>query len=176
MRYLDVRRHARRTQPGQHLSQEGVDLARMVGSSSGPYQRVVTSPLPRAIETAIAMGFAVDALDSRLSGAARELVSEVEWTAGFGPIAMVVRRGGAPARFAQRLSEVWLAVASNLPEEGCALVITHGGFIEAGVAACLPYMDLSSWGPSCDYCEGVRLSVDGERFVAGELLRLSGMR
>ncbi|MBI2885933.1 MAG: histidine phosphatase family protein [Chloroflexi bacterium] len=176
MRYLDIRRHARRTQPGQHLSQEGVDLARRVGSSSGPYHRVVTSPLPRAIETAIAMGFAADAVDPALAEGEQELFARVEWTAGFGPIATVVRRGGAPGRFARRLAQAWLSIARSLPDEGSALVITHGGFIEAGVAACLPSVDISSWGPSCDYCEGVRLAVDGERFVAGEPLRLPGSR
>jgi broad specificity phosphatase PhoE len=45
-----------RRKPGAHLSQDGIELARLVGETSGPFSLVVTSPIPRAIETAIAMG------------------------------------------------------------------------------------------------------------------------
>jgi broad specificity phosphatase PhoE len=45
---------------GSHLSAEGVALARVVGEALGPFALVVTSASPRAVETAIAMGFAVD--------------------------------------------------------------------------------------------------------------------
>ena len=56
MRYLEHRRHSMRVQPGQHLNQAGVALARRVGETMGPFALVVTSTLPRAYETAIAMG------------------------------------------------------------------------------------------------------------------------
>ena len=68
MRYLEVRRHSKRVRPGQHLSQWGVLLARRVGDELGPFDRVVTSPLPRCIETAVAMGFAVDETIEALAG------------------------------------------------------------------------------------------------------------
>src|SRR3712207_226910 len=45
---------------GSQLSQEGVNLARTLGGALGPFAQVVTSVVPRARETAIAMGFAVD--------------------------------------------------------------------------------------------------------------------
>jgi hypothetical protein len=45
---------------GSHLSARGVALARAVGAELGPIARVLTSTSPRAIETAIAMGLAVD--------------------------------------------------------------------------------------------------------------------
>ena len=57
---LEVRRHTMRVKPGQHLSHKGVSLARTVGLGIGPFDRVASSNLPRAIETAIAMGTAVD--------------------------------------------------------------------------------------------------------------------
>src|SRR5206468_2537395 len=61
MRTLEIRRHSFRKQgAGSQLSQEGVDYARRLGASIGPFARVVTSVVPRARETAIAMGFAVD--------------------------------------------------------------------------------------------------------------------
>jgi phosphohistidine phosphatase SixA len=63
MRWLEVRRHSvtkRSRGPGSHLSQEGVALARLVGSTLEPFASVVTSAAPRAIETALAMGYGVD--------------------------------------------------------------------------------------------------------------------
>jgi broad specificity phosphatase PhoE len=45
---------------GSHLSAQGIALARAMGAELGPIARVLTSTSPRAIETAIAMGLAVD--------------------------------------------------------------------------------------------------------------------
>jgi len=60
MKILEIRRHSIRSKPGDHLSQQGVALARKIGEGMGPFAFVTTSTLPRAFETAIAMGFAVD--------------------------------------------------------------------------------------------------------------------
>ena len=48
------------TNDSWRLSLEGVTLARQVGESLGPLTAVVTSASPRAVETVVAMGFAVD--------------------------------------------------------------------------------------------------------------------
>src|SRR5215217_30724 len=68
MRLLEIRRHARRERPAQHLIQRGVDMARTLGAELGPFHRVVTSPLARCVETAVAMGFAVDEEQPALAG------------------------------------------------------------------------------------------------------------
>ncbi len=60
MRWLEVRRHAHRSMPQPHLSPQGVDLARRAGEGPGHFDRVMTSTVPRALETAIAMGCAVE--------------------------------------------------------------------------------------------------------------------
>lgn len=49
-----------RRKPGQHLSQEGIELARIVGDTLGSYHRIVSSTVPSAIQTAIALGYEVD--------------------------------------------------------------------------------------------------------------------
>ena len=67
MRTLEVRRHTIRNLSSPHISQDGVDLARRVGQGLGKFDRVVTSTLPRAFETAIAMGYAVDEQIEQLS-------------------------------------------------------------------------------------------------------------
>jgi broad specificity phosphatase PhoE len=172
MRYIELRRHTMRVKPGQHLSQDGVDLARRVGSTIGPFNRVITSPVPRAYETAIAMGYAVDEQNEVFSLLAVGVEDEVAWDAGFAAFAQAVRLDSATARFAWILAQVMRDIASALPEDGAALVISHGGFLEAAAVGCLPDVDFSAWGAYCDYCEGVRLSFDGEQFVAGEVLRV----
>jgi hypothetical protein len=65
MCWLEVRRHSMTRKGatlgrGSQLSQEGVALARVVGECLGQFAYVVASASPRAIETAIAMGLAVD--------------------------------------------------------------------------------------------------------------------
>lgn len=60
MATLEARRHSpRKNTGGSQLSQAGVDLARKLGESMGPFTVVATSVVPRARETALAMGFAV---------------------------------------------------------------------------------------------------------------------
>jgi broad specificity phosphatase PhoE len=172
MRYLEVRRHTMRTKPGQHLSQRGVDLARRLGDDLGPYQRVITSTLPRALETAIAMGFAVDEEDESLSMMPSAIDLEVSWEAGCAAFAQAYARNGVTRRYSDDLAERYRAIAGALPEGGQALLVTHGGIIEAGTIGCLPHLDYRGWGPSCGYCEGVRLGYDGGAFVSAELLRL----
>jgi len=172
MQHIEVRRHTMRVESGQHLSQEGVDLARRVGSEIGPFDRVITSTIPRAFETAIAMGFAVDEQLEQLGMMGDDVDAEIDWKAGFAEFARVIRQGGATARFARAQSELWRSIAEALSEGGSALIITHGGIIEAVAVACLPDADHSTWGPSCDYCEGVQLGFDGKDFKSIEIFRL----
>ncbi len=171
MRYLEVRRHSMRVKPGDHLSQAGVSLARKVGNSIGPFAYVVASPLVRAVETAIAMGFAVD---EQLPGLAAEmgaaLEQEVAWDAGFAAFAQAIALGRATADYAARQADLWRSIVSKIPDGASALAISHGGIIEAGAIGCLPDADHASWGGACGYCEGVQLGFDGERFVSVEVL------
>jgi len=176
MRYVELRRHTMRVKPGPHLSQAGIDLARRVGDTIGPFNRVITSTIPRAYETAIAMGFAVGEQSELLS----LLVDGVEeavggWEAGFAAFAHAARRGGVVASYARQQAAFLDGIARNLPDDGAALVISHGGVVESQVVGCLPDADFSLWGGYCDYCEGARLYFDGDQFVSGEVLRVERM-
>jgi broad specificity phosphatase PhoE len=174
MRYLEVRRHTMRVRPGQHLSQAGVTLARQIGNTMGPFDRVITSSVPRAFETAIAMGFAVDEQHVELGEMGRDVDDELQWPASFAEVARIVAKGKAAARFAHAQAKLWRAVVNSLPDGGRALIITHGGIIEVGAVGCLPEADHAAWGPPCDYCEGLRLAFDGEHFADVEVLRIGG--
>jgi broad specificity phosphatase PhoE len=172
MRYLEVRRHSIRAKPGVHLSPEGVALAQRVARASGPFARVVTSPVSRAYETAVAMGLVVDEQDERLATMGMDVDLEAPWPFRFAEAAQAIARGRAAARFAVQQADVWRGVVSSVPDAASALIMTHGGIVELGAVGCLPQADHTAWGPYCECLEGVRLSFDGEAFIAAELLRV----
>jgi broad specificity phosphatase PhoE len=175
MRTIELRRHSLRVRPNKHLSQEGVTLARRVGQGMGPFDLVVSSPLPRAFETAIAMGFAVEAWYQPVQ------FEEQEWRAldkllpegtSFEERARLMIEEPLAARYADALVQQWQEFAERLPEGGSALVTTHGGYMDDSAVACLPHANHGEWGDNFSHCEGIRLNFEAGRFVEGEILRV----
>lgn len=173
MKTIEIRRHSIRKKPGDHLSQEGVTLARLVGQNLGPFDRVVTSTLPRAFETAIAMGFAVDEQVELMSTYGRDVEREVPWPLSIAGYAEVVRNGGAAARYANELAAFYTKLADYLADGRAALAVNHGGVAEMGAVACLPDADHIKWGSHFEPCEGIRLFWEDGKFVNAEVLRVS---
>ena len=172
MKTLEIRRHSIRSQPGDHLNQTGVALARLVGQNIGPFDRVATSALPRAFETAIAMGFAVDEQSELMGSYGSSVERELPWPQPFDTYAEFVKRGGAAAKYAQKLAKYYRGIMDYIAEGRSALVINHGGIVELGVVGCLPDVDFSTWGDPVNYCEGARLYWD-DKFIRAEVLRVN---
>lgn len=172
-RHVEIRRHSLRVEGGQHLSRQGVSLARHVGATMGPFNRVITSTLSRSLETAVAMGFAVDEQTEQLSRLGAEVDAEIDAEAGFAEFARAIRKGGATGLLAVALAAMLRAMAQHLPPGSSGLVITHGGIVEAAAVGCIFDADHESWGPACGYCEGVRMAFNGDRFVTAQILRVN---
>jgi broad specificity phosphatase PhoE len=172
MKTLEIRRHSVRSPLGDHLNQTGVTLARLVGQNIGPFDRIVTSKLPRAFETAIAMGFAVDVQTELMNTYGAAVEKEASWPQPFSKYSEISRRGGAAAKYAIKLGKYYAEVMTFISEGRSALVINHGGVVELGVIGCLPDYDFSSWGGPVDYCEGAKLYWD-DGFVRAEVLRVA---
>ena len=181
MPYLELRRHTT-TKPGwvvghgTAISRAGVALARRIGAGVGPFALVVASDVPRTAETALAMGFAVDETDPALTAHDLAIHHEVErFGRGkrlpFAAWAELVGRRGAVHAHARVQHARWLALAARLPDDGAALVLSHGGTIEPGVTVCLDRGVWGAWGPLRP-CEGVRLTVRAGVVVAGRVLRV----
>lgn len=177
MQYLELRRHSRRIGPEEHLSQDGVTLARRTGEHMGPFHWVLTSEAIRTWETAVAMGFACQ----EQYEVAKITAEEEQWKAldklmpegtSFAVRARQMQNNPLGRRFAQELRDCWKRLAERLPDGATALVITHGGYIDCSAVACLPDADHQSWGPNFGHCEGIRLSHDGSDFRSGTLLRV----
>ena len=164
-----MRRHTLRHKPGQQLSRAGIELAQLIGARSGPYDLVVSSPLARAVETAVAMGLAVN---EKREGLAR-MPSGVfdDWPLPFASVAKLVGAGGAAAEFAERTARIWRDVIEKVPDSGRALIVSHGGIIELGAVAAFPDGPHEDWGGPIGYCEGLRLTFEG-RFRDCQVLRV----
>jgi len=173
MKTIEIRRHSIRSNPGVHLNQQGVTLARLVGQNLGPFDRVITSTLPRAFETAIAMGFAVDEQVELMSTYGDSVEREAPYPLSCAGYAEVVRKGGAAAKYANQLKDLYTKLANYLADDRAALVVNHGGVLELGAVACLPDADHFKWGSHFEYCEGMRLFWENDKFVEGEILRVS---
>ena len=171
MRILDVRRHTMRRKPGAHLSREGIALARLVAEGAQPYDLVVTSTIPRAVETAIAMGLEVDRCIEGLGQLPDMVHDEVGWPSSFARVAQAVAAGGPAARFAEEQARLWREICHGVPEGGRVLIVSHGLFVELGAVASLPDADYAAWGDAIGYCEGIQLVYDGLG-ARGELLRV----
>lgn len=173
MKTIEIRRHSIRSNPGVHLNQQGVTLARLVGENLGPFDRVITSTLPRAFETAIAMGFAVDEQNELMSSYGDGVEREARWPRSLAGYAEAVREGRAAAKYARQLADVYAKLAGFLAQGRSALVVNHGGVAELGAVACLPLADHATWGSHFEYCEGIRLFWEDGKFVNGEVLRVA---
>jgi broad specificity phosphatase PhoE len=173
MKTIEIRRHSIRSRSGDHLNQSGVTLARLVGENLGPFDRVVTSTRPRAFETAIAMGFAVDEQVELMSTYEDDVEHEAPWPQSFAAYAKAVKRGGAAAHYANQLASYYAGLANALAEGRLALVINHGGVLELGLTASFPDADYESWGWAADYCEGARLFWEDGKCMNAEVLRVS---
>ena len=176
MRTLEIRRHTIRSLSSPHISQDGVDLARRVGQGLGKFDRVVTSTLPRAFETAIAMGYAVDEQIEQLGMMSDAVTAAIQWNAGYTAWMKAAHNSPVVAQYTQALAGVLRSTVRALPGGGRALIISHGGIVEASVIGCLPASTrLADDGP-CGCCEGARLTFDGEAVVKFEMLRVDQPR
>lgn len=185
MREIEIRRHSCTRKGigqgrGSHLSPEGVHLAREIGMHMGKFDLVLTSEEPRTLETAIAMGFAVDGrfsipLDIRTPALATLGHHERwSWDAPWVRFAKMVQAGGPVARFGAWLRAAWVHALESTGDGGRVLVISHGRHIEAGVVACLGDTappDFAHWGEPLHQCEGVKLSYAQGRFTDPRLIR-----
>ena len=182
MPIVEVRRHSLTKKgtargKGSHLSAEGVKLARHIGEQSAPFAVVVTSPSPRSVETAIAMGYAVDEHLAALGDITPEVVDEIghherwTWHEPFVEFARIISHNGPTARLGHQQRATWIQVLDGVAPDGRALIISHGRVMEAGLVTCFWEADYASWGAPFQHMEGVRMDYDGTRFTSVEFLR-----
>jgi broad specificity phosphatase PhoE len=175
-KFLEVRRHAKRHAPLANLTNEGIARVKQASACNRSYAHVVTSPIPRAIQTAVAMGHAVDEEDWTLGSMGALVGESIIFDAGFAAIQHAIRTDRTAGLYAE-LQALQLRHHLTQVEPGeSVLVVSHGGIAEAGVIGLLPDVDLSGFGPSLDYCEGARLEFVDDRCTRIQVLRFDGER
>jgi hypothetical protein len=129
------------------------------------------------LETALAMGFAVDdCVDMggpHFQEASREIAHH-QWREMPDPFLFwkeQVTNSGPVAALARYQAALWRSALEHAPRGGAALVVSHGGLIEPGLVVCFPNGDYRVWGRPFDNLEGARLQCEQSGWVQVELLR-----
>jgi broad specificity phosphatase PhoE len=184
MSTIEIRRHAYTKKgeargKGTHLSVDGVRLARRVGDHLGPFDLVLTSHIPRTLETALAMGFAVDDQLEVLGDIPVAVWNEIghherwAWTEPFTMFADIITTGGPTEQLGRQQHLTWTNALESVPSNGNVLIISHGRIIEVGLVSCFPRANYATWGMPFQHCEGVRLTYTNGQFGDLHFLRQS---
>jgi broad specificity phosphatase PhoE len=181
MRYLEVRRHSftkkgEQRGRGSHLSPQGVSAARAVGSDVGPFAYVVVSEAPRTLETALAMGFAVDETLPLGSGYTTPGVAHHDqwrWSMPYVRYGELLQTQRSFAAAIARELELWRWSVARVGEGEAVLIVSHGGSIEPALVEAVPDGDFPNWGAPFSHLDGVRLGFEDDRCVSVEFHRYS---
>jgi len=180
MKYVEVFRHSKRGE-GKGLSEEGRKLAVRARALLAPhYDLVVSSPKERARETMAALGFESYQVDEAFTA----VNPWAPFDAAVGRLAK--ERGTIPLAacweipealtYLRMQGETFLRaikrIARKLPEAGRALIVSHGGILEAAALLGCPRYELSELGGEIGFCEGVVFELDGDRLSGVEVKRL----
>jgi broad specificity phosphatase PhoE len=180
MKYVEVFRHSRRGE-GKGLSEEGRALARRARALlAAHYDLCISSPKERARQTLEALGFVRYEIDDAFTAKNPWAPFDAQATKlaqerGIIPLAACWEIPEA-LQYLRMQGETFLAalrrVSRRLPDEGRALVVSHGGILEAAALLGCPRYDLDEIGGEITFCEGVTFKFEGEKLVAIEVKRL----
>ena len=162
MSILEIRRHAERmnVQDNQSaLSAAGRTMCELLAKDAPKYALVVSSPLPRAKETAERIAGRVDAVDPSLlpdlGGAAARMFGEMKTLADW---ALLMRTDEAARRFAEEQLPAWARIASRVADKDRVLAVSHGGIVDLPAIVLADKLGTKLTGPSFGYGEGVRVT------------------
>jgi broad specificity phosphatase PhoE len=179
VRTLEVVRHSLTRKGAENgkassLSPEGVRLARQLGESLARMDYVAVGDQPRHLETAIAMGFAVDEQITWPSGYVDGEVRHHDqwtWDEPFVHYATLLAEGRRLSDVAQEHLSHWRRILDVVSDGGTAMVVSSGGSIEPVLVAAFPDADHATWGGPLHQLEGATILVDGGRFTSITLRR-----
>jgi len=180
MRYVEVFRHSKRGD-GKGLSEEGRALARRARALLAPhYDLCMSSPKERAQETMRAYGFERYEVDEAFTAVN-------PWEPFDEPVSKLAKERRIISlaacweipealQYLRMQGETFLGavkrIARKLPEEGRALVVSHGGILEAAALHGTLHYDLKEIGGEIGFCEGVVFNLDGGNLAGVTVKRM----
>ena len=172
MKYLEHRRHTERTRPYDHINQNGIDLAKKVAKTTGPFHYTLTSSIPRAVETALVLGYEVNRTDDILFHYKPELMGELGKQT-FADISKAIELGKYTDSYSQDQIAILKEAMEEVKDGETMLVVSHGNMVEIGLVAMFPDIDHMEWGKPFRYLEGYRVGYENGEFKDPEILRTS---
>jgi broad specificity phosphatase PhoE len=180
MKYIEVFRHSKRG-AGKGLSEEGREMALRARALLAPhYDLCVSSPKERACETLEVLGFDRYEIDEAFTAVNPWEPYDAEVTKlakdrGIIPLAACWEIPEALS-YLKMQGETFLGavrrIARKLPEEGRALIVSHGGILEAAALHGCPRYELAELGGEIGFCEAVVFKLDGETLAGIGVKRL----
>jgi broad specificity phosphatase PhoE len=159
---LDVRRHAERVNLADNqsaLSAAGRAMCERLAKDAPKYALVVSSPLPRAKETAERITGRVDAVEPALlpdlGGAAARMFGDMRTLADW---ALLMRSDESARRFAEEQLPAWARIASRVGDRDRVLAVSHGGIVDLPAIVLAEKLGARLDGASFGYGEGVRVT------------------
>jgi hypothetical protein len=125
------------------------------------------------VETAIAMGYAVDDILPMGSGYVSTVAhhDHWSWSSPFLRYRELLDEDSTLALAADRELKLWRTARDRVSEHDKALIVSHGGIIEPTLVRAVPAGDCSGWGQPFSHLDGVRLVFDDEEVVEVEFDR-----
>jgi broad specificity phosphatase PhoE len=163
MPLLEIRRHAERTDRGNEesaLSPAGRAMAQSLAKRAPKFGLVLSSPLPRAKESALLIAGRLDATEpgllpemggvigDRIFGEMRTLA---DWAA-------VLREREDARKFATEQLATWARIAARVGDKDRVLAVSHGGIIELPALTLAQRLRTRLEGAAFGYCEGVEIT------------------
>lgn len=180
MKFVEVYRHSKRGE-SKGLSEEGRELAKRARALLAPhYDLCVSSPKERARETMEVLGFDRYEVDEAFTAVNPwepfdEPVTKLAKEKGISPLAACWHFPDA-LRYLRLQGETFLGailrIARKLPEDGRALVVSHGGILEAAALLGCSLYELPELGGELGFAEGVVFKFEAEKLQRIEVKRI----
>lgn len=175
MPILDIRRHAERQNRDDQqsaLSTAGIATCEKLAKAAPKYALVISSPLPRAKETAQRIAGRLDSVEPGLlpdlGGQAAQLFGEMRTLADW---SRLLSRDESARRFADEQLPVWSRIASRVKDDQRVLAVSHGGIVDLPAVVLMKKMGIGIDMPSFGYGEGARVTYRDGKVTALEVLR-----
>lgn len=175
MSILDIRRHAERVDRADNtsaLSPAGRAMCERLAKDAPKYEVVVSSPLPRAKETAERIAGRLDGVDPGLlpdlGGAAARMFGEMRTLADW---ALLMRTDESARRFAEEQLPTWARIVSRVGDRDRVLAVSHGGIVDLPAIVLAGRLGTKLSGPSFGYGEGVRVT-----YAKGAAVKIEDLR
>lgn len=147
-------------------------MCEKLARSAPKYMLVVSSPLPRAKETAQRIAGRLDAVEPALlpdlGGQAAQLFGEMRTLADW---ARLLGRDETARKFADEQLPAWARIASRVRDDERVLAVSHGGIVDLPAVALMKKFGMAIDVPAFGYGEGVRITYRNKEAAALEILR-----